>query len=230
MNSKEIIQLNNEKRELLTEENHKIYEDMLVYIRLNSDKSEQQTEEVLLELLDHLLQAQNEGKSASDIFGTDFKAYCNDIITEIPGEKTSKKAIALTYFGINFLAMFSLTYGILGFVFYHVFDLGSDLFSFSLGSGILIIVIDLCALYVFIQILLRWLKKSIFNQKQSKKWVEFVQLWFFCTFYIGIFVLISYFMPEFGAKLHVPIIVFAWIGVILYLTSFILNKKYRITK
>ena len=47
MNSKDIIKLNNNLREKLSEENKEVYEDMLVYIRLNANKSEQQTEEVL---------------------------------------------------------------------------------------------------------------------------------------------------------------------------------------
>lgn len=64
MNSQELIKLNNKKREKLNEENLKYYEDMLVYLRLSFLKSEQETEELLNELLDHLLEAQEEGKTS----------------------------------------------------------------------------------------------------------------------------------------------------------------------
>src|SRR5690625_899878 len=84
MKAKEIVQLNNEKRKQLNKENLKDYEDMLIYIRLTSTKSERQTEEILLELLDHALMAQKEGKTIRDIFGDDLKAYSQDLIDEIP--------------------------------------------------------------------------------------------------------------------------------------------------
>ena len=69
MNVKEMVELNNQRRKLLTKENLKYYEDMLVYIRLSYDKSDQEIEEVLLELLDHLLEAQKEGRTAKEVFG-----------------------------------------------------------------------------------------------------------------------------------------------------------------
>ncbi|WP_347862474.1 hypothetical protein U0355_04750 [Salimicrobium sp. PL1-032A] len=59
MQKKEMIKSNNEKRKELTEENREYYEDMLLYIRLSYSKSEQDMEEVLAELLDHLLEAQS---------------------------------------------------------------------------------------------------------------------------------------------------------------------------
>ena len=37
-------------------------------------------EELLLEILDHLLEAQEDGKTAHDIFGEDLKAYCDELI------------------------------------------------------------------------------------------------------------------------------------------------------
>lgn len=76
MNSQELIKLNNKKREKLNEENLKYYEDMLVYLRLSFLKSEQETEELLNELLDHLLEAQEEGKDFTEVFGDDPNAIC----------------------------------------------------------------------------------------------------------------------------------------------------------
>ena len=63
MNAEQLAELNFEKRKELTKENLKYYEDMLLYIRLSYDKSEQETEEILSELLDHLLEAQKEGRT-----------------------------------------------------------------------------------------------------------------------------------------------------------------------
>lgn len=61
MNAQDMIKLNNKQRELLTPENEVAYSDMLVYLRL-SNVPEQQVEELLLEILDHLIEAQTENK------------------------------------------------------------------------------------------------------------------------------------------------------------------------
>ena len=68
-------------------ENEKYYSDMLIYIRLQLALSEQQSEEVLMEMLDHLLDGQHEGKSAQDIFGDDPKRYADEIILNLPKEQ-----------------------------------------------------------------------------------------------------------------------------------------------
>lgn len=230
MNSKDIIKINNEMRERLTEENKAIYEDMLLYIRLNGNKSEQQTEEVLFELLEHLLQAQEEGKSVQDIFGDDLKKYCDELIAEIPGEKKSASVLFGTYIVINFLAIISFTFGTFSFAAYHFFNLGSDKFTFSIGSAITIALIYLLLLYIFIVLVLKWIKKSLFKDKKPNKWVEFFQLWIMCMVLIGLFILIPILLPDFGKEVSIHVLSLTVVGVILYVIKLVLNKKYRITK
>ncbi|WP_164671014.1 DUF1129 family protein [Virgibacillus doumboii] len=230
MNAKDIIQLNNEKREQLTEENLSYYGNMLVYIRMKSNKSEQHTEEVLLELLEHLLQAQEEGRTAEDVFGTDPESYCKEVIEEIPGEKTSHHIKFWGYIIIQFLAIISLVHGILGGGLHYFFGLGADTLSFALGSGIVTVLIDFLLLLGFLALIFKWLKATTFRKKQPKKWVEFLQLWVVCTCAIGLFVLVPYIMPSFGAEISIPTFAFAGLGVVLYLISFYMNKKYRLTK
>lgn len=79
MTEEEMVEKNNELRKQLTKENLKYYEDMLVYLRL-SRISSKKTEELLLEILDHLLIAQKEGRTAEDVFGPDPEAYCEEVI------------------------------------------------------------------------------------------------------------------------------------------------------
>ncbi|MGH0939864.1 DUF1048 domain-containing protein [Bacillus mycoides] len=79
MTEKEMVKLNNEKRKLLTPENEAAYGDMLIYLRFTS-VPQKQMEELLLEILDHLLEAQEDDKNAHDIFGEDLKAYCDELI------------------------------------------------------------------------------------------------------------------------------------------------------
>ncbi|WP_042142391.1 DUF1129 family protein [Paucisalibacillus sp. EB02] len=230
MNSKDFIKLNNDMREKLSEENKEIYEDMLVYIRLNGNKSEQQTEEVLFELLEHLLEAQKEGKTARDVFGHNLRKYCDELIAEIPGEKQSFALLFGAYIVIYFLGILSTFHGIANFVLHQFFDVGSNDFTFSIGSGITVVIIDLVILSGFILIILRWLRNSTFKEKKPKKWVEFLQLWFISMIFIGATVLVPIIMPSFGSEITIPVLFFAVIGVLLFLISFVLNKKFRITK
>ncbi|MCY8231314.1 hypothetical protein [Priestia endophytica] len=60
MNTKDIIKRNRELQVFLNTHNEKVYENMVVYIRLNS-LSERVTEETLLEILEHLIIGQQKG-------------------------------------------------------------------------------------------------------------------------------------------------------------------------
>ncbi|QKY71189.1 DUF1129 family protein [Lentibacillus sp. CBA3610] len=228
MNTKDLIQLNNEKREQLTEENEKYYGDMLVYIRMNLNKSERYTEEVLLEMLEHLLQAQAEGKTARDVFGEDPKTYCQDIIEEIPSEKKTNRLPFILFIMMRLISIVGLTAGIVGFALYYFFDLGSGNISFPVVSGTLIVLIDLLLLGLFLFILSKWIKSSTFKEKQPKKWVEFLQLWLLCTLFISLTLIVLRFMPDFGSVFHISFPVFILFGAVLYIISFVMNKKMRL--
>lgn len=230
MDAKDIIKLNNEKRELLSEVNKEYYEDMLSYIRLSTNKSEQQTEEVLLELLEHLLEADRNGQTAKEVFGEDLKAYCNELISEIPGEKTSKNVSFIAFLILDLASIILIFQGVIGFGLYYFFGLGNNYFSIPIGSGLLIVVINMILLAVTIMIIIRWLKNSSFKEKKTKKWVEFLQVWLICTAYIGLSVCIFIATPDFGRTINIHSLTIIIIGVALYIVKVIINNKYRITK
>ena len=98
MKTKELIELNNQKREQLTKENEAYYSDVLIYVRLKLELSEHQSEEVLMEILDHLLEGQQADKTAVEIFGAEPIAYAETIIAELPKEK--KRNIAWFLIGV----------------------------------------------------------------------------------------------------------------------------------
>lgn len=225
MKVKDIIEMNNQKREQLNKENLVYYEDMLLYIRLSSSKSERDTEEILLELVEHLLQAQDEGRTAKDVFGDNLKEYCRELIEEIPSETRKEQLRFSAYIVLQFLAIFSFINGIIGFGLYYLFDIGSDMTTFPIGSGIAIIIIDLLILYLFIVGILKWLKASAFKNKKQKKWIEFLQLWGASVFSIGLFILVIYLMPAFGVIISIPTIILAGVGVILYFVSYLFKKS-----
>lgn len=219
MNAKDIIKVNNQKRDELNDENLADYEDMLLYIRLNSAKSEYDTEEILLELLEHLLQAQDQGKTAKDVFGQNLKEYCQEIIEEIPNETRKKQLRFSMYIILYFLAIYGFITGVIGFGLYYLFNIGSNMTTISIGSGITMIVIYLLILYLFILGILKWLKSSVFTNKKRNKWIGFLQIWGFSVVSIGLFILVIYLMPSFGPMINIPTILFAGIGIVLYLMS-----------
>ncbi|MGE7887786.1 DUF1048 domain-containing protein [Bacillus cereus] len=108
MTEKEMVQLNNKKRKLLTPENEVAYGDMLIYLRLTS-VPQKQMEELLLEILDHLLEAQEDGKTAHDIFGEDLKAYCDELINSSEHQNSFQQA-AIIGFAVSLLLAVQIGY------------------------------------------------------------------------------------------------------------------------
>ncbi|MEN1968361.1 DUF1129 family protein [Lentibacillus sp. N15] len=224
MNAKELIALNNEKREHLNEENLALYEEMLVYIRLNFNKSEQQTEEILLELLDHILQAQAEGRSAKQVFGNDPKAYCQELIGELPEESKKEQIPFITHIVLQFLGIIALVTGILQPALYYLFDLGTNTISISLGKGLVTVLFYIVLLFSFILFIFKWIKRTSFKEKQPKKWVEFLQLWVICMIDICLFVFVPKLIPAFGNVVSLSAFWFAIIGAILYGSSYLFKR------
>lgn len=224
MNVKDLIALNNEKRGELNEKNLAYYEEMLVYIRMNFNKSELQTEETLLELLEHVLQAQAEGRSAVEVFGDDPKAYCQELIGELPNEQKKNQIPFIACVALQFLAIISLVTGIIQPGMYYLFGLGTNIISISLGTGLITILIDLLLLYGYITIIVKWVKRSSFQKKKPKKWVEFIQLWVIGMIIIGLFIFAPKAIPDFGTVLTIPALWFLGIGGVLYLASRLFKK------
>ncbi|WP_010651769.1 DUF1129 family protein [Oceanobacillus massiliensis] len=227
MHAQDLIRLNNEKRDQLNQENLKYYLEMLSYIRLNAKKSEQQTEEVLLELLDHLILSQQEGKHAKDIFGEDLKSYCDEVIDEIPAEKKKESVLFITFVTLNLLGTLAMVIGIIGFILSSFFHIGPDSLTFPLGSALAIILIDLFLLYILIQIVFKWLKGSSFKTKKANKWLDFFQIWLLYMIFIGTTMAVFLIMPEFGAAIKIPYWLVAGIGFILFLAAKALKRFQR---
>jgi DNA-binding ferritin-like protein (Dps family) len=109
--AKEMIELNNVRREELNKENKKYYEDMLLYIR-TSDVAEQEGEELLLEILEHLLEAQENGQTAEEVFGDRPKEYCDELLRDLPKEPAGQKLWMYFYITVSGMFWYFLVDGI----------------------------------------------------------------------------------------------------------------------
>lgn len=100
--TKELIQQNNTLREKLNEDNKNYYEDLLTYMRMNSFfKNEKQVEEILLEILQDLLDAQRDGLQAEECFGQAPKETADEMDKKLGVSFSEIVKIFSIVFGIN---------------------------------------------------------------------------------------------------------------------------------
>ncbi|WP_051317256.1 DUF1129 family protein [Ectobacillus panaciterrae] len=163
MNPKELIALNNEKRKQLTKENEEIYGEVLVYVRM-SNISEADAETVLMELLDHLLDAQANGKTAQEVFGKDPKAFCHDLIEALPKAKFKENV------KMFFPAIF------MGLAMWILIDGGNGKLEYSLISLIGVSIVIL----LYISSMIYGLRLTSFQSKK-KSFVILYVIWVIAT-------------------------------------------------
>lgn len=213
MKAKDLIEENNKKRKQLSKKNLAYYEDMLVYIRLSFHKSEQETEEVLSELLDHLLQAQQDGKTAEDIFGEDPKQYAEDIIGELP-QLLTKNRMQLFLMGVlYFLAAVVVCRGLFDILMF-VFNKGELVETYHIMSVFLRGIISIPIAFLLMYAVIHYLRWSCF--KNIHKVLEFFLSWLFGIISLGIFMVVILLIPDFGPILPISAYVVVCIGVSLY--------------
>ncbi|TSB45838.1 DUF1129 family protein [Alkalicoccobacillus porphyridii] len=223
MELKELIEINNQKRTQLTKENLKYYEDMLVYIRLSFSKSEQETEEVLSELLDHLLIAQEEGKTAKEVFGDDPKQYCKDIIGELPKMITKERIRLFAMAYLYFLAASTFFTGLLTIFIYYIFNKGVLIEEYYIGTVLLKVVLSIPIAFLFLYVVVYYLRWACF--KKINKILEFLIVWIYGIIFVGVFMLMIYLIPDLGSVTAIPVYILLLIGIMLYIAARITGAK-----
>ncbi|WP_100009784.1 DUF1129 family protein [Lentibacillus sediminis] len=222
MNAKELIEENNQKRERLTKENKKYYEDMLVYIRVSYDKSEQETEEVLAEMLDHLLEAQQDGKTAKDVFGDHPKQYADEIIGELPKAITKEWAKLISMGILYFLSVGMLFSGVFDLIAYYMFVAGDLAQEYNAGSVIIRMIISIPIAFLLVMGALHYIRWSCF--KEISKVKEFLLSGLGGVFAFGVFLGVVFLTPELGPTIEVPAYMVLLGGGILFLIAHLIRK------
>ncbi|MGM8215373.1 DUF1129 family protein [Bacillaceae bacterium W0354] len=223
MDANSLIKENNEKRKQLSKENLKWYEDMLVYIRLSFDKSEQETEEVLTEILDHLLEAQADGKTAQDVYGHYPKMYANEILGELPKMITKKRMMFLFMIIFYFLAAAALGSFLFDLISFYIFKAGEIIKTYYLGTEIVILVLSISFAFLFLYIVIQFLRWTCFRNLNNV--LEFFLLWILGVLSFGVFFLIRFFMPDFGPTIEISSYIFLGMSVILYIVGRFISRK-----
>lgn len=223
----ELVKENNKKRSLLTKENEAYYTDLLVYIRLQWRLSEQQSEEILMEMLDHLLDGQREGKSAAHIFGENPVAFADQLILEIADEKKRNMFLFITGLGVMLLGwVLVIRSGVL-FIFSYFTEVSSDVNLFQVIMSAFIIILFI--IFV-ISVIFNRLKKDLFkehNKKRERKSSLMVGL----AGGLGMVVILLTikFLPKIGPTFNFSTLTSAIVGVVLLLIYYGLKKVGKVS-
>ncbi|MFB1051690.1 DUF1129 family protein [Paraliobacillus sp. JSM ZJ581] len=219
-----MIKENNQKRKLLNEKNKKIYEDMLMYIRLSYDKSEEETEEVLMEFLDHLLILQEKGKNVEELFGQDPRSYADEIIGELP-KTVSKKRLLLFGMSVSyFFAVSGMLKGMLSMILFYVFNQSEISQTYYIGTALVNTCLSLGVAALVLYGIIRYLRWSCFKQV-SKVFESMFTGVLFGVLPFGMFMLIFYFIQSFGPTITFDVYWFIPIGIMLFFLGQKLRKQ-----
>lgn len=225
MKTKDIIEQNNLKREELTPENLKVYEQVLMYLRCDLSISERVTEVTLMDLLDHLLEAQMHDVTTEEFFGNDPEQFAKDLVAEIP--KESKRNMWM--FGASILFMlFAIFRGISGIADFIIVNLLHRDNAINLGSELTANLITSITIGAIIFGIVKYLQHSAFKDEETTG--QKVTLFFIVWIAMMIPFLVSMFLPKLvhiGPVVHIPWYVNIIIGIVFYLIYKLLFKASR---
>lgn len=206
-----LIAENNEKREALTKENLKMYEDLMLYVRTDLRVDEQAGEEVLMDLLDHLLEAQEHGRKAEEVFSNEPQKFADEIIEQLPSEKKRNVALFVSSQLAGMAGWFTLTYGVLQLIMGAFMDNPPEI---TLGTIAFILLVAALCTVAGVSVLFKIIRSASFQPKEKAR----SQYWKAGLLGAGLFAVIlgaSFLIPEWGPVVNLP-----WWGFIL--TAFVL--------
>lgn len=221
MNAKQLIKENNQKRDQLTAENETYYEDLLLYIRTDWHVSEQQAEELLLELLNHLLEGQQEGKTAVEIFGDNPKTYADQLIEQLPQEEKGSRFDFATSLLLQMGAYVLIIRGVLLPLLSLFTEVNNEVNLFSLLLQVLLIAV---LVFGIIRYVFHVIHASVFTANHAS-WKKYVKVGVTAALASGVVVLIVAWLPEIG-----PSFVFPWwlsllLGVVVAWAAKVVKRK-----
>lgn len=221
MSAKQLIEENNRKRKLLTKENETYYDDLLVYIRLQFRLSEQQSEEVLMEMLDHLLEGQEDGKIAKEIFGDNPLSFADEIIEQLPKED---KRNMIPFFGgiiLNISSWALMIRGVILLFLMQFIEVNIEISLFLVT--ILALTIGIFTIFM-VWFMIKLLKSSLFKEDRSYK-MDMIKCGLVGAAGMAVILVIAKFTPEFGMSFNLNWWKSIILGAILWLLHFTVKQR-----
>ncbi len=197
----ELIEENNHKRELLNVENEKVYEDLLLYLRTDLRIDEHAGEEILMDLLDHLVEAQEDGKSAKELFGESPQKYADELIENLPSQKRRNVFLFSASQILGLTGWFAASFGIISLIvsFFRPVDN-----SIALGTLLLMLLSVIFVAFIGVSVIFKIVRSSVF-QAEKKKWQAYVKAGLYGAVAFSCVVLIAWLFQDFG-----PVVKLEW--------------------
>jgi len=219
-----LIQQLNKSAKNLSEENKKIFDNMILYMRTSNLKT-RDTEEFLQQMLDSFLNAEQQGISIEFMLGTsDVKHYCEEVVITYKSSYNHMSLCSeyIMYSGI-FISILSIinyiTQNFSIFISHSTYNL-----SFYLNFDPELIFQFLLVVPVVIAFM-TWIKKSCFKVTSKKRSIkEFFTLWILSMFLIGVMVAFSMIVGKI-ILFRLNIILVLLIGISLYFIGNYLSEK-----
>lgn len=189
-----------------------------MYLRCDLSISERVTEVTLMDLLDHLLEAQMHDVTTEEFFGSDPEQFAKDLVAEIP--KESKRNMWMFGASILFL-LFAIFRGISGIADFIIVNLLHRDNAIYLGSELTANLITSLVIGAIIFSIFKYLQLSVFKDDETRgqKFILFFVLW------IAMIIpfLVSMFLPKF---VHIgPVVHVTWyINIIIAIAFYLLYK------
>lgn len=204
MQVKQLVALNNERKKVLTTTNLKFYDDLLVYIRLSSLKDERAKEEVLMELLEHLIEAQQNGKNAEEVFGKKPKQLAEDIVASLPSMKKASMIPFMLETILLLVGVYIASTGIFNLIL-------KENFTVSIVSSLIYLAVLIGGFLILLQILLKQLQ----NTSITKSKMPFVYATIAIAVYIFVVGSVVTFVPTIGQSFIVTPVMMLVTGIVL---------------
>ncbi|MBD8013796.1 DUF1129 family protein [Planococcus wigleyi] len=216
----ELIEENNHKRELLNVENEKVYEDLLLYLRTDLRIDEHAGEEILMDLLDHLVEAQEDGKSAKELFGESPQKYADELIENLPSQKRRNVFLFSASQVLGLTGWFAASFGMISLIvsFFRPVDN-----SIALGSLLLMLLSVMLVAFVGVSVIFKIIRSSVF-QAEKKKWQAYVKAGLYGAAAFACVVLIAWLFQDFGPVIKLEWWLFLLIGLVFLAFSKLMYK------
>ena len=213
--TKTLIQENNDKREQLTEDNKKLYEEFLMSLRTDLKIDEHQGEEILMEILNHLLEAQADGIPADEIFGNDPKRFADELIAELPSEKKKGRTGFIAGQFLSIVAFLLIVQGVMTFILPYFTETDT-----SVGLGNIILLGVLITIVVF-----KLIRQSLFKENPKKaERIAMLKAAVYGMVGFGVIMAIAVFVPEFGPVINVEWWAYIIGGLVVYVIGIFVKK------
>ena len=221
MKLNELIQQNNEKRKLLNEENEKYYTSMVVYLRTDLTLSEQHAEEVLMEMLDHMIAAQHEGKTAAEVFGHDPKSYADELIEQLPQEEKRDMVKFIGQLAFTLMGWFLVSRGLILLLFTSFTTVSTTVYM--IPTLIILALIGL-SVVIGVKLIFGLIRRSVFNKNANGK-MDIIKAGLFGAVSFAVIIAANMFIPDFGPSFEFPASASLGAGGLMLLVSWLMKRN-----